>query len=137
MLAGGLEHGRADGRATAVLVDVLFVFLAEIADGAQNRIGSCLPQAAQGRIFDNGGHFLEQFDVARLAFSVGNVGQNVQHAFGAFAAGGALAAGFILAEVHEEPGHVDRALVFVHDDQSAGTHDGAEFRDFFIVNGSI
>ena len=68
---------------------------------------------------------------------MGNIGQNFQHSFCSFAAGGAFTAGFILAEIHEESGHVHGAFIFVHNNQTAGTHDGAEFDNLFIINGSI
>jgi len=37
----------------------------------------------------------------------------------------------ILAEIHEESGHIDGALVFIHDNQAAGTHNSAKLDNFF------
>jgi hypothetical protein len=45
--------------------------------------------------------------------------QDLEHSHGAFAAGRALAARFILNEIHEEPGHIHHACLIVHDDHPA------------------
>ena len=137
VLAGRLEQRRADRRTAVFLMDVLLVFLAEIAKCAQHRVRRRLPEAAERGILDDGGHLFEQLDVPLLAFSLRDVRQDLEHPFGALPAGGALAAGFILAEIHEETGHVDGAVVLVHDDQSARTHDGAELGDLFVVDRRI
>ena len=118
-------------------LDVVLVFLAEIADGAQDRIRGRLAEAAEGGVLDDGRHLLEELDVALLALALGDVRQDLQHPLGPLAAGGALAAGFILAEVHEEAGHVDGAGVLVHDDQAAGTHDGAQFDHLLVIDGGV
>ncbi len=96
-----------------------------------------LAEAAEGGVLDDGRHLLEKLDVAFLALSLGDVRQDFQHPLGPLAAGGALAAGFVLAEVHEEAGHVDGAGVLVHDDHAAGTHDGAQFRHLLVIDGGI
>ena len=50
------------------------------------------------------------------------------------AAGRAFAAGFVAAEFEEEPRDVHHAGIFVHDDQTAGTHDGAELLERFVFD---
>ena len=116
---------------------MVLVFLAEITQGAQNGVRGRLAQPAEGGILDDGGHLLEQLDIALLALALGDVCQNFEHPFGSLAAGGAFPAGFVLAEVHEEAGHVDGAGVLVHDDQTAGTHDCPQFGDFFIIDRGV
>ena len=60
-----------------------------------------------------------------------------KHALGAFAAGRALAAGFFLAELHEEAGRVNHAGVFIHDNKAARAHDGPKLCYFLIVRGGV
>ena len=109
-----------------LVLDVLLVFVPEIVDRAQDGVGRGLPQAAEGRILDALAQFDQELDVALPAFAAGDPLQDFQHALGADPAGGALAAGFVLDELHEELGHVHHAGVFVHDDQAAGAHDRAQ-----------
>ena len=48
-----------------------------------------------------------------------------------------FAAAFILGEFHEEPGNIHHAGIFIHDDQTTGSHHGAGRRQGFIINGQI
>ena len=134
VLAGRLEQRRADGRRAAVVPDVVLVLLPEVADGAQDGVRGCLAEAAEGGVLDDGRHLLEELDVAFLAFSFGDVRQDLQHPLRPLPAGGALPAGLVLAEIHEEAGHVDGALVFVHDDEAARSHDGAQLDDGLVID---
>ena len=67
----------------------------------------------------------------------GHAAQDVVHLDGARAAGNAFAAGFLHAELHEEAGDVHHARGFVHDDQAAGAHDGADARERFVIDRQI
>ena len=137
ILAGRLEQRRTDCGTAVFLMDVLLIFVAEIAEGAEHRIWRRLSETAERRILDDGGHLFEKFDIPLFAFALCDVGQDLQHSFGAFPARGTLPAGLILAEIHEETGHIHGAVVFIHHDQTAGPHDGTEFSHFFIVHGGI
>ena len=59
-------------------------------------------------------------DRLRRAVAVNDALEDLKHTLGAFTAGGAFAAGFVLGEVHEEPCNLDHAGLVVHDDQAAG-----------------
>ncbi|OQC00090.1 MAG: hypothetical protein BWX80_03487 [Candidatus Hydrogenedentes bacterium ADurb.Bin101] len=131
---GGAHEGRADARRTPLLADMNIVFFTEMADGGKDRIWRRLTQAAQGGILDllaEGDQFLH---IAFLAFALADAGHDLEHALGADAAGHALAAGFILHEVQEEPGHIHHARVFIHDDEAAGTHNRAQLGKRFVIH---
>ena len=59
--------------------------------------------------------------------------ENFQHASRAFTAGNAFAATFGLDEFHEVLRKIDHAGGFVHDNQPARAHDGAELLECFVV----
>ncbi|OFV72179.1 hypothetical protein ACWI_04290 [Acetobacterium wieringae] len=113
---------------------MIFVFVTEIFDGGQHRVGGGLTEAAQGTVFDLVTEFFEQFDITVLAFALGNPVEDFQHPGGTDPAVGTFAAGFFTGEVQEETGHVHHTGGFVHDDHPAGTHDGTGFGDFGVVN---
>jgi len=62
---------------------------------------------------------------------------NPVHLHGPATTGITLAAAFIHAEFHEELGHIRHAACFIHDDESTGTHDGAQPCKAFVVDGNI
>ena len=66
-----------------MMIDMIFIFVSEIFDGGQHRVGSCLTETAQRTIFDLVAEFFKQFDVAILAFPLGNPVENFQHPGGA------------------------------------------------------
>jgi hypothetical protein len=88
----------------AFIVDVGFVFLTEPLDGAYYRIGRGLPKAAEGRTGNRIPQAEKQLYISIPALSFHHAFQNLQHPLGSFPAGDALAAGFFLGKVHEEPG---------------------------------
>ena len=64
-------------------------------------------------------------NVLQGAASLGDICQDLQHPFGTLPTGNAFAAGFILGEVHEEPGHLYHTALVVHDHQAAGADHGS------------
>ena len=134
VLAGRADQLGADTGAALLLADVVFVFIAEIFDRGQDRIGRCLAETAHGGVFDRIAELQQQFDVAFLAFPGSDPVQHFQHPFGTYTAGRTLAAGLFLNEVHIEPGRIDHAGVFVHDDQTAGSDNGAKLSQMFVIH---
>ena len=104
--------------------DVFVVFLPEILNGAQHRIGCCLTQTTDGRFLDGMPQFFEQFHIALTAFAPGNPLQNLQHTFGSDTTGHTFSTGLVLNEFHKEAGHVHHASIFVGTNQAPGTHNG-------------
>ena len=67
-------------------------------------------------------------------------GDGVEDAQGlveADAAGDAFAAGLGVRELDEVAGHIDHAVVFVHDHHAAGAHDGADLREAFVIDRGV
>ena len=114
--------------------DMSFILIPEITNGGQYRIGGSLSQAAQGAFLDLEGKVLQPFDITLFSFAFGDAGEYFEHSFGSDAAEGTFPAGFFTGEVEKEPGHVDHTGGFVHDDHSAGTHDGTGFGDFGVID---
>ena len=81
--------------------------------------------------------FDELVDVALLAPALGDGLQHFHEAQSPFPARGAFAAGLIPGEVQEILGDVHHAILFVHDDHAAGTHDGAQGRQGVVVHRRI
>ncbi len=133
VLARRFKEGRAHAGRTVFISDMRLVFISEVSDGAQNGIGGGLTESTQCRVLDDIGHLHESLDVSLAASPLADIGEDFQHPFCSLAAGGTLAAGFILAEVHEETRHIDWAHVLVHDDKTAGSHNGSKFGDIFVV----
>ena len=103
------------------------VFLAEIPDGAYYRVACGLAQAAEG----SGGYCVRklQKQVYVLLATVARdyALEYLQHAAGAFAAGHALAAAFVLSEVHEKARYFHHAGAVIHYHKAAGTYHSARF----------
>ena len=131
--ARGVDQRRADARAAVLVADVLDVLVAEVADRREHRVGCRLPQAAQRGVLDHFAQLDQPLDVGLFALALADAVEDLQHPLGAHAAGDALAARFLLDELQEEAGHVDHAAVLVHDDQAAGAHDRAQFRERLVV----
>ena len=60
-----------------------------------------------------------------------------EHLVAADTAGRAFAAGFIHAEPEIEFRDIDHAIIFVHDDHPARTHDGAELLQVLVIDRRI
>ena len=134
MLAGRFKQAGTDNRRTAFFTDMGFIFIPEIAQRGQHRVRGGLSQTAQGRVLHDIGPPFQGWDVILLAFSVADAGQHFQHFLGSHPAGSTLAAGFLHAEFHEESCHVHHAFVVIHDDHAAGTNDGPQPHDRFIIH---
>ena len=104
-----MQHLFADACRTALLFDMRFVFISEIFQGAQNRVGSGLSQAAKSCFLDILGKVFQQLDIALASLALRNPGKDFQHTLRAFAAGSTFAAGFRLRKVQEELGNVNHA----------------------------
>jgi hypothetical protein len=124
MLAWCPEQAGANRGWAFPVNDVCLVFLAEMPDGAEYRVGRSLPQAAKRRGADHLGQFLKEVNVFQGTLASGDPAQYVQHLGDSCAARHALATGLVLGEFQEEFRHIDHAAVFIHHDESAGAHNG-------------
>jgi len=116
---GIIQKFRACTGGASSFEDMGFIFIPEIADGGQDRVGGSLTQAAQRTGFYRRAQLLEHFDIAFLPVPAGDVIQSLIHALDAFTTGRALAAGFEPGKVKEVAGDIDHAGALVHDDHTA------------------
>src|ERR1035438_1152174 len=127
----------ADTGAAAMSHDVVFILLAEVADGGEYRIGGGLPEAAERALADHPAQFIEEGHVIGDSAAIRDGIEYAERLVEPDPAWDAFAAGLGVGELDEVAGHVDHAVVFVHDDHAAGAHDGANLREAFIVHGSV
>ena len=116
---------------------MLLILLAEVGEGAQDRVRGGLAQAAEGGVLDNLGETLEALDVFHRAPAVRDAVEDLQHAAVADAAGRTLAAGLVHGEFEEELRDGDHAVVLIHDDHAAGAHHRSGRREAFVVDGDV
>ena len=119
------------------MVDMRFVFIPEIPDRGKNRVRRCLPEAAKRIILDLVSQFFQFLNISLSSFAVGDPFKDLEHPLGAHPAEGTFPAGFLPCEIEEELGHIDHAGGFIHDDHTAGTHDGAGGIDRIIIDDGI
>ncbi|OPZ46054.1 MAG: hypothetical protein BWY94_00921 [Actinobacteria bacterium ADurb.BinA094] len=112
------------GRA-ALLADVRLVLVAEVLDRREHRIGGGAAQRAERALDHVTPQLLEQLDVSLAPLALDDTVERLEHAFGAEAAGDALAAALVLGELEEETRQVDHAGLVVDHDHAAGADDGA------------
>lgn len=104
--------------------DVLHVFVVEVVEGGEYRVGRSLPQSAEGGVLyhlPQGGEGLQVF---LAATSFGYLVQYFQQALVADAARGAFSARLLYREVQIEAGYGHHAVVLIHYNHAAGTHHG-------------
>jgi len=118
----------------SLLMDVGLVLVPEVAQGGEHRVGRGLAQPAEAGGLDHPGEMLQLLQIVAFALAGAEPLQDVQHAAGADAAGGALAAGLVLRELQEIAGDIDHAVVFVQHDQTAAAHDRANPGQRVIVD---
>lgn len=95
------------------------VFLGEIAQRGQHRIGGGIAQAAQRAVANALAQPLEAFHIAGLSLALADAVEDFLHARGAHAAGRAFSAGFLAGKLHEKARHIHHAGGIVHDHQAA------------------
>ena len=125
----------ADG--AVVVYHVVKVLVPEVLERALDRLAGALAQAAQGRMGDGVRQLLQKVQVLQRALVGDDPVQDLQHPLGALPAGNALAAAFVLGEVHEEPGHFHHTGLVVHDHKTAGANHGSHLLEGIEVQGQI
>ena len=131
------EKGFTYACRTPFFFDVSFILIAEIAQGRKHRVGGSLSQAT-GRVFFYIIAELFQFiQILHGSLALGNLGQDLKNTFGTDTAGSTFAAGFFYGKLQEELGDINHTVCFIHNNQSAGAHHGADGNQVVIVNGNI
>ena len=94
------------------------VFLPEVVQGSQHRIGSRFPQTAEGTCLDIPAQGLQLFKIAFTPLPFGDPFQDVQQVLGPYPAKGTFPTRFLLRKLKEITGHIHHAGVFIHDHHS-------------------
>ncbi len=121
----------------ALVHHVGHILVPEILQGGEHRVGGRLAQGAQGGVLQVVAQLLDGVQVLQGAVAIGDLGEQVVEPLGADAAGRALAAALVHAELQEELGDVHHAVVLVHDDEAAGAHHGADGGEGLVVDGGV
>src|ERR1022692_4663652 len=127
----------AHARRALAVFDVRLVFLGEVAQCAQHRVGGRYTQPAQAGVPQEIAEVLDHGDILLAGLETSDLGEQFVHLVSSHAARNTLAAGLSHAEVHEVLGHVDHAGTVVHHDHSAGTHDGTDPGQRFVIDRHI
>ena len=104
---------------------MFFVFFTEIFDRCKNRIWRAFAESAE-RASLLSSELLKFLYITFFAFAGCYLLKYLQHLIGAYPAGRTFSAGFGLGKGKEKLCNVHHAVVFIHDDHSAGTHDGTD-----------
>ena len=113
------------------------IFIAEETECGKNGVGRGLTERAERSRFDVFAEFFELSDVFHRAIAVCDLFESFEKSHRTNAAGYALTAGFVNGEFKEELRNVNHAVVFVHNDQTAGAHHGADCGEVIVVDGSV
>jgi hypothetical protein len=113
------DEGFADFGGAAFLEDMRFVFIQEVFQRTFDRIRRSFSEAAKTVLIDLVTQIAQCVNVIRFALAFADPGENFENPAGPDTAGGALSAAFVLGEFHEEPGNINHAGVFIHDNQTA------------------
>ena len=122
---------------TSLVYDVSDVFVTEEVESGEDGVGSSLTECAERSGFDVFAELLELGDIFERAVTVGDLFEGFEKAHGTDTAGYALTAGFVNGEFKEEFRNVNHAVVFVHNNQTAGAHHGADCGEVIVVDGSV
>ena len=132
----GAQAAANAGRALFVL-NVGDVLVLEVFERAQNRVRSGFAETAQRAGLDDSGKLLKHINVLKRAAAVGYALEYRLNLGDTFAAGGALSAGLLLGEVHEEARYFDHAGIVAHDDKTARADYCADLLGGFKVERQI
>ena len=113
------------------------VLIPEVGHGGNNGIGSGLTQGTQRTGLDQIADLLQLVQILQGTLALGDLGEDLQHTAGADTAGGALTAGFVADKFHIELSHIHYAVVFIHNDGTAGAHHGALCHQVIKINGFV
>ena len=102
------------------------VFVFEITQSCQHRIGCSLPKSAKRTLSDLIAQSFQKINIFERAFALRDAFKRFKHSRCSYAAEGAFAAGFAAGEVQKIPGGFHHTAVFADNDHTAGTHDGTQ-----------
>ena len=132
-----MAHGRTDFGPALVVHDVLHILVAEGSEGAENRQGSALAQAAEGHALDHLGQLLQAVQILQLAFTGNDLLQISSIRLVPSRQGTHLPQDSRWVKLIKKRATSTMQGVLVHDHQAAGTDDGAVLLDGVEVQGHV
>ena len=117
---------------TLLVVNMIFIFIAEVFQRRKNRVWSCLSETAHGAVLDLSCQFFQEFDVAIFSLAFCDSFQDLQHSLGPDTTVVALSAGFVSRKVQEVSCHIYHASILIHYDHTAGSYDSTCLVDIFV-----
>ena len=119
------------------MVHVVLELVPVVAQEALHRPRGGFTEGADGVTFDLAGDALEQVHVIKRGLAFDDAVQRAEHPAGAFAARGALAAGFVVVETADALAGAHHAGGFVHDDDRTRTQAGTGLLDRIVVHRAV
>ena len=104
-----LQQGLADTGGAAFVHHMGYIFLTEMLQSGQNRVGGGLTQSAQGAALQVVAQLLDGVQISKGALTLGDLIQQVIQTLGSDAAGDALAAALGMAHLQKCVGHIHGA----------------------------
>ena len=120
-----------------LVYNVSNIFVAEEVESGENGVGSRLTECAERSGLDVLAELFELGDVFESAVAVSDLFEGFEKTHGTDTAGYTLTTGFVNGEFKEELRDVNHTVVFVHNDQTAGAHHGADRGEVIVVDGSV
>ena len=117
--------------------DVGFELIAEVPDGGEDRVRGRLTETAERAVLDSVAQLFEFLDVALFALAFDDAVEDLEHPLRAEAAVDTFTAALLGGEVQEKLRHVDHTGGLVHDDHTAGTHDGTGGAELGVVDDGV
>ena len=118
-------------------MDMGQVFITEILQGCQHRVGGALPQAAEAGVFHQIAEVFQGGQIVWRPPSCRYLREGIMDLPRSHPAGHAFTAGLGHTELHKEFRHIHHAGGLIHDDHAAGTHDRADLGQGVIVHRHI
>ena len=85
-----------------MVVNMIFIFVAEITEGSKYRVRSCLSKTAHSAVLDLRSQFFQKLDIAVFSFAFCDALKNFKHSLGTDTAVVAFSAGFLFGEIQED-----------------------------------
>ena len=131
------EKALADACGALLINNVSDILVAEVTECGKNRVRSSLTKAAERSGLDVFAEFFETVDVFKFALAGDDLIEDLKKSSGTDTAGSAFTAGFVNGEVEEEAGDIYHTGVFIHYDETAGAHHGADGDKRIVIDGGV
>ena len=122
-----LTERRADLRTAFLIYDMLYIFVTETLQSTDNRKRRTLTKTAQSHTLNHVCKFFQLIQIGKLTFTCNDLLQDLKHTFGTLTARNTFTAALTLCKAHEETCNLYHTGILIHNNKSAGAHDGIQF----------